>query len=70
MIRRGCGLWKGKLTACAHCIRQPNRMQAKLAQAKQVAEELASGTEPGMRQPVGLGRIVIADYRSTSSPAP
>jgi hypothetical protein len=65
----GCGLWKVKLVACAHCIRQPNRMQAKLAQAKQVAEEIASGKEQFIRQPVGLGRIVMADYRSTSSPA-
>lgn len=64
-----CGLWRPKRVRCSHCARQPNRMQAKLAQAKQIAEEMASGKEYAMRNPVGLGRIVMADYRSTSSPA-
>lgn len=64
-----CGLWRSKEGSCTHCASRPNRMQARLAQAKQIADELKGTALRETRSAVGLGRIVMADYRSTSSPA-
>lgn len=50
---------------CMHCCTRPNRAQARLAQAKQVAQDIGVEASSRPRAPVGLGRIIIADHRTT-----
>ena len=62
-----CGLWRWKARACGHCQSRPNRAQARLAQARQLAQEAIPGQDRP-RKPVGLGRVVMSDYRGASTP--
>jgi hypothetical protein len=63
-----CGCWKPKSDACAHCIRRPNRAQARLAQARQVAQEMELKFRPPL-YPTGIGYLVVpsAHARPASS---